>query len=133
MDHYVTYDYETKMLGCNHHQDGKSQNEEVRLNGSINPRENSPFKSLTASHIISDVSPDKYGSSFIGYHKSKIGESKNSVVKPRNSIIMSTCKVRLPNGDTRSMTSEEMKNKYLAYVRTSLTAARFEAQQQNLS
>jgi hypothetical protein len=42
---------------------------------------------------------------------------------------LSTCKVRLPNGDARSMTSEEMKNKYLAYVRTSLTAARFEAQQ----
>jgi len=129
LDHYVTYDYETKMLACNHQDGGKSQNGEVRLNGSIHQRENSPFKSFTASHIISDVSPDKYGSSFIGYHKSKIGDSKNSVIKPRNSINMIPCKVRLPNGDTRSMTTEEMKNKYLAYVRTSLTAARFDAQQ----
>lgn len=113
------------MLTCNHH-DGKSSNGgDARLNGSINPRENSPFKSFTASHIVSEASPYK-STSFIG----NIGDNKNSGIKAkqRNSIIQSPCRVRLPNGESRSMTIEEMKNKFISYVRTSQMAARLESQ-----
>ena len=75
-----------------------------------------PFKSLNASHIISEGSP--YRSSFIA------GAPRTSVLPPK-SYATSPCKIRLSNGDYRQMTEEEIKNKYLAYISTSQASVTF--------
>jgi hypothetical protein len=76
-----------------------------------------PFKSFNASHIISEASP--YRSSFIG------GAPRASVLPPKGATAGSPCKVRLANGDSRPMTQEEIRNKYLAYVSTSQSSVPF--------
>ena len=76
-----------------------------------------PFKSFNASHIISEASP--YRSSFIG------GAPRASALPPKGAAAGSPCKVRLANGDSRPMTQEEIRNKYLAYVSTSQSSVPF--------
>jgi len=104
LDLYLKQDYEQKVSGttCTHH------------DRSVLPEGTTPFKSFNGSHIISENSP--YRSSFIG------GVNK-SALPPKG---YSPCKVRLTNGETRNMTEEEIRNKYLAYVASSLLSRKFD-------
>ena len=104
---YIRADYEQR--GCNHH----DNHSEVKASLLQPSNENSPYKSFSASHVVSEYSP---------YRSSSMNNGANSSHHPQiqGSPNASPCKVRMPNGETRQMTVEEMKLKFLQFVNTSI-------------
>lgn len=62
-----------------------------------------PFKSFNGSHVREQSGYSPYRSSFI--------RELTSATKPNKNVVQ--CKVRLPNGDTRAMSVDEVKQRYL--------------------
>ncbi|TNV84294.1 hypothetical protein FGO68_gene3654 [Halteria grandinella] len=110
LDTYLRQDYEQSVLDYPQHTTSHSHTnqsidhralatEPTQIAGRNNSTMVTPFKSFNASNVH-EYSP--YRSSFIKEHAT--------------SKITVQCKIRMPNGDTRAMSTEEVKKRYMEQI-----------------